>query len=115
VQSSLNMLMGAGLNVDGIAGPATWNAIAAFCRRRRFPMLPAGTIAEITTNLGLQRVHRKALRSLAQPIRMTDVEEAAAEAHVDPPTLEQARADLGTVVGRANTGGAHAAQWSLPS
>ena len=42
------------------------------------------------------------------------VEEAAAKAHVDPQTLEQARADLGIVTSRANTGGAQAVQWSLP-
>jgi transposase len=48
------------------------------------------------------------------PKRVTDVEEAAAKAHVDPQTLEQARADLGIVTTRANTGGAHAVQWSLP-
>jgi len=28
--------------------------------------------------------------------------------------LEEARADLGIVTSRANTGGAHAVQWSLP-
>ena len=36
-------------------------------------------------------------------------------AHVDPHALEQARADLGVVTSRANTGGAHAVQWSLKS
>ena len=39
---------------------------------------------------------------------------AAAKAHVDPQTLEQARTDLGIVTSRANTGGAQAVQWSLP-
>jgi hypothetical protein len=42
------------------------------------------------------------------------VEEAATKAHVDLQTLEQARADLGIVTSRANTGGAQAVQWSLP-
>jgi hypothetical protein len=46
--------------------------------------------------------------------RVSDVEEAAAKAHIDIVTLEQARADLGIVVSRGNTGGAHAVQWSLP-
>jgi hypothetical protein len=32
-----------------------------------------------------------------------------------PCSLEQARADLGIVTSRPNTGGAHAVQWSLPA
>jgi hypothetical protein len=39
------------------------------------------------------------------PKRVTDVEEAAAKAHLDVHVLEQARADLGIVTSRANTGG----------
>ena len=35
---------------------------------------------------------------------MTDVEEAASKAHVDPHALDRARADLGIVASRANTG-----------
>jgi hypothetical protein len=45
---------------------------------------------------------------------VSDVEEAAEKAHIDVQTLEQARADLGVVTSRANTGGAHAVQWRLP-
>jgi hypothetical protein len=45
---------------------------------------------------------------------VTDIEEAAEKAHVDPKTLELARADLGIVTSRANTGGVQAVQWSLP-
>jgi len=48
------------------------------------------------------------------PEKVTDVEEAASKAHVDPQTLEQARADLGIVVSRSNAGGVQAVQWSLP-
>jgi hypothetical protein len=48
------------------------------------------------------------------PKKVTDVEEAAAKAHVDPQTLDQARGDLGIVTTRANTGGVQAVQWSLP-
>src|SRR5262249_42641608 len=48
------------------------------------------------------------------PKRVTDIEEAAAKAHLDVHVLEQARADLGIVTSRANTGGVHAVQWSLP-
>ena len=59
-----------------------------------------------------QRFLRDALAS--GPMRVSDVEEAAAKAHVEHHTLEQARADLGVVTSRANTGGAHAVQWSLP-
>ena len=47
------------------------------------------------------------------PKRVSDVEEAAAKAHVDVQALEQARADLGVVTSRADSG-AHAVQWSLP-
>jgi hypothetical protein len=46
-------------------------------------------------------------------LKFTGCEEAAAKAHVDVQALQQARADLGIVVGRANTGGEHAVQWSL--
>ena len=46
--------------------------------------------------------------------RVTDVEEAAAKAHINDVTLEQARADLGIVVSRSNAGGVQAVQWSLP-
>jgi len=48
------------------------------------------------------------------PKRVSDVEEAAAKAHIDIQTLEHARDDLGIVTTRANTGGVHAVQWSLP-
>jgi len=48
------------------------------------------------------------------PRQVSDVEEAAAKAHVDPQTLEQARADLGIVTSRGNAGGVQAVQWSLP-
>ena len=48
------------------------------------------------------------------PKKVTDVEEAAAKAHVDPQALEQARGDLGIVASRSNAGGVQAVQWSLP-
>jgi len=48
------------------------------------------------------------------PKKVTDVEDAAARAHVDPQTLDQARADLGIVTSRSNAGGVQAVQWSLP-
>jgi Protein of unknown function (DUF2924) len=48
------------------------------------------------------------------PKRVSDVEEAAAKAHVEPHALEQARADLGVVTSRANTGSTLSVQWSLP-
>jgi hypothetical protein len=48
------------------------------------------------------------------PRSVSDIEEAAAKAHVELPALEKARADLGIVTSRANTGGVHAVQWSLP-
>jgi len=62
-----------------------------------------------------QRAQRFLRDELAQgPKKATDVEEAAAKAHVDLQTLDQARADLGIVTSRANTVGAQAVQWSLP-
>jgi hypothetical protein len=48
------------------------------------------------------------------PRRVSEVEEAAAKAHVDLQTLEQARGDLGVVTSRANTGSTLSVQWSLP-
>jgi hypothetical protein len=48
------------------------------------------------------------------PQRVSDLEEAAVKAHVDPQALEQARGDLGIVASRANAGGVQAVQWSLP-
>jgi hypothetical protein len=49
------------------------------------------------------------------PKGVSDLEEAAQKQHIDVPTLSQARADLGIVTSRANTGGVHAVQWSLPA
>jgi hypothetical protein len=48
------------------------------------------------------------------PRKVSDIEEAAAKAHLDVQVLEQARADLGVVTSRSNTGGVQAVQWSLP-
>jgi len=45
---------------------------------------------------------------------VTDVEEAAEKARVDPDALAQARAELGVVVSRGNAGGVQAVQWALP-
>src|SRR5262249_33383936 len=47
------------------------------------------------------------------PKKVTDVEAAASKAHVDPHALDQARAELGVVTSRADSG-AHSLQWSLP-
>src|SRR5262249_23513087 len=59
-----------------------------------------------------ERFLRDALAHGAKPV--SDLEEAAEKAHIDPHTLGQARAELGVVTSRANTGGAQAVQWSLP-
>src|SRR5215467_177352 len=48
------------------------------------------------------------------PKQASVVEDAAAKAHVDEQALGQARADLGVITTRANTGGVQAVQWSLP-
>jgi hypothetical protein len=62
-----------------------------------------------------QRAQRFLRDALAHgPKQVSDVEEAAEKAHVDAHSLEQARAELGIVTTRANTGGAQAVQWSLP-
>src|SRR5262249_59933137 len=62
-----------------------------------------------------QRAQQFLREQLARgPKPASDVEEAAVKAHVDPQALEQARGDLGIVASRANAGGAHAVQWSLP-
>jgi len=45
---------------------------------------------------------------------VSHVEEAAAKAHIDVQTLEQARGDLGVVTSRGNTGNTLSVQWSLP-
>src|SRR5262249_6115306 len=48
------------------------------------------------------------------PKQASVVEDAAAKAHVDEQALGQARADLGVITTRTNTGGVQAVQWSLP-
>jgi hypothetical protein len=49
------------------------------------------------------------------PKRVSDVEEAAEKAHIEPIALTQARGDLGVVTSRANhPGSALTVQWSLP-
>jgi len=61
------------------------------------------------------RAQRFLRETLAQgPKEVQAVEAAAAKAHVDLVTLEQARGDLGVIATRANTGGVHAVQWALP-
>ena len=49
------------------------------------------------------------------PKQVSDLEEAAQRAHVDPHALAQARAELHIVTSRGNAGGVMAVQWSLPS
>jgi DNA-binding XRE family transcriptional regulator len=62
-----------------------------------------------------QRAQRFLREQLARgPQSVSDLEEAAGKAHLDPRALEQARADLGIVTSRANAGGVQAVQWSLP-
>ena len=48
------------------------------------------------------------------PKPVSDLEASAERAHIDVGTLQQARADLHVVTSRADTGRAHAVQWSLP-
>src|SRR5262249_42477698 len=69
------------------------------------------TLAKPDRRQRAQNFLREQLARGAKPA--SDVEEAAAKAHVDPVALTQARSDLGIVTSRANTGGAQAVQWSL--
>jgi hypothetical protein len=83
---------------------AARNELAAEARKPR--------PAELERRERAQRFLREQLGRGPKPV--SDVEAAATRAHVNPETLEQARADLHVVTSRANTGGAHAVQWSLP-
>jgi len=61
-----------------------------------------------------QRAQRFLQETLAKgPKEVQAVEAAAAKARIDDVVLSQARADLGVVATRADSGG-HAVQWSLP-
>lgn len=89
--------------------------LAAEARRKRGPKPAASKTAREPKIERRQRAQQFLKDALAHgPRRVSDVEEAAAKAHVEPHTLEQARADLGIITSRANTGGAHSVQWSLP-
>jgi hypothetical protein len=68
------------------------------------------------SDLGLQSGPQRFLKdALAHgPKQVSDIEEAATRAHVDPHALEQARADLGIITSRGNTGNTLSVQWSLP-
>src|SRR5215472_8954239 len=62
-----------------------------------------------------QRAQQFLREQLARGAKQASVvEEAAAKARIDEQALGQARADLGIVTSRANSGGAQAVQWSLP-
>jgi hypothetical protein len=88
--------------------------LAAEARRKPRETMPSTPIGGAKTDRR-QRAQQFLKDELARgPKKVTDVEEAAAKAHVDPQTLDLARADLGIVTSRANTGGVQAVQWSLP-
>jgi hypothetical protein len=70
----------------------------------------SATVSDLPADSPRQRAAR-ALK--ANPgVSLTKV--AAIKAHVDPTSLEQARADLGIVTSRGNTGNTLSVQWSLP-
>jgi primosomal protein N' len=48
------------------------------------------------------------------PKSASAVEDAAVKAHIGETVLDRARADLGVISSRSNTGGSQAVQWSLP-
>jgi hypothetical protein len=84
-------------------------------RRSRKPMPSTPIGGSKTATERRQRAQHFLKGALAHgPKQVSEVEDAAAKAHVDPIALDQARADLGIVTSRANTGGAQAVQWSLP-
>jgi hypothetical protein len=104
--------------------PATvFNArkqLAAEARKKaRKPTDPNGSVEPRKAPRATPDKRERALRFLKGtladgPMQVSDVESAAEKVHVDLSALEQARGDLGVVVSRANTGGVHAVQWSLP-
>src|SRR5262249_61902454 len=88
--------------------PQSSNALPFFCGDG--PVTPR-KIA-LTERRRAQRFLRDELAH--GPKSVTTVEAAASKVHVDPMTLEQARADLGIVTSCSNAGGVQAVQWSLP-
>jgi hypothetical protein len=88
--------------------------LAAEARRKPRETMPSTPIGSAKTDRR-QRAQQFLKEELARgPKKVTDVEEAAARAHLDVHVLEQARADLGIVTSRSNAGGVQAVQWSLP-
>ena len=61
----------------------------------------------------MEKSGRPQRRRFSRPEPVADLEEAAEKAHVDERSLEQARADLGVLVTRSNTG-VQAVTWSSP-
>jgi hypothetical protein len=85
-------------------------AAAARKQARRDARKPPETPAERR-----QRAQQFLRDELARgPKQVSDVEVAAAKAHIELQLLAQARGDLGVVVSRGNAGGVQAVQWSLP-
>jgi hypothetical protein len=100
-----------------------WRRIAAAARkeaRKAARKAKSAATTSITPTMAKQTERReRAQRFLKDalahgPMQVSDIEDAAEKAHVDLTALEQARADLGVVVGRSNAGGVQAVQWSLP-
>src|SRR5262249_9926160 len=90
----------------------------SYCARHRGQALLAGGECAQPAKPPTQR-RQRAQRFLKDTLargakRVTDVEEAAEKARVDPDALAQARAELGVVVSRGNAGGVQAVQWALP-
>jgi len=82
---------------------------------RRKPRKTANTATPDPKTERRSRAQRFLRETLAQgPKEVQAIEAAAAKAHIDDVLLSQARADLGVIATRANTGGSHAVQWSLP-
>ena len=88
--------------------------LAAEARRKPRETMPSTPIGGAKT-ARRERAQQFLKDELAHgPKKVTDVEEAAAKAHVEPIALDQARAALGIVTSRGNAGGVQAVQWSLP-
>jgi hypothetical protein len=88
--------------------------LAAAARRKPGPK-PAASRDPLAKSERRERAERFLREQLARgPKQVSEVEEAAARAHLDVHVLEQARADLGVVTSRGNAGGVQAVQWALP-
>jgi len=83
--------------------------------RRKAKTTKTAKSSPAATSPKRERAQKWLRDTLAQgPKEVQAVEAAAAKAHIDDVVLSQARGDLGVIATRADSGGVHAVQWSLP-